>query len=456
MNATNAANALRHSVAFRLGVVMVLVLAFIVIGTIIAAGRYGQAAADETFDRLLRGAALQMAERVIVVDGQAGIDLPVSAFELLSLARNDRVFYRVEGTGNETITGYADLPLPPDGRDGIYNASYKGVTLRAIYLSRKLAERNLSGSVGIVVAQSVEERSALARTITTQAVLVISCAGAVLLALSFIALRFALRPLLRVEQAIRERDARDLSPIDVPVPTEVSVLVEAINRFMGRLGRRIDAMQNLVADAAHQLRTPITAMRVQAQLALDEADPSRLDRLHRRIYQRSVGLGRLADQLLSHALVSHRADSEKLEVIDLRRVAMETAREMRAVSEEPIDMELPEDPVPVRGDLISLREAIKNLVNNAQKHGKPPVRLIVTPPENGRASILVHDTGIGIPDDFHLRVGTRFAANGVTPDSAGLGLAITAAVAGSHDAVLVLRRPESGGFDIGLQLQSAP
>ena len=385
MSAAVSVNAFRHSVAFRLGAVMALVLAFMVVGTIIAAGRYGQAAADETFDRLLRGAALQMAERVIVVDGEADIDLPVSAFELLSLARNDRVFYRVEGPQKHTITGYDDLPLPPDGKDGIYNATYKGVPLRAIHLQpaacrthpqRRRRHRRRPDRRGTRRTGAHHHHAGRAghRRCRRRAA---GCWPLPHSASPCVRWRGSNTPYANATPAT-------CRPSTFPVPTEVFVLVEAINRFMGRLGRRIDAMQNLVADAAHQLRTPITAMRAQAQLALDEKDPVRLERLHRRIYQRSVGLGRLADQLLSHALVSHRADSETLETIDLRRVAMETAREMRAVSEDPIDMQLPDDEVPVKGDFVSLREAMKNLVNNARKYGEPPVRLTVA--VSGRAT----------------------------------------------------------------------
>jgi len=444
----------RHqSVAFRLGTAMMLILVVVVIGTIIAANRYGQAAADETFDRLLRGAALQIAERVSVTDGMADVDLPVSAFELLSLARTDRVFYRILGPTGQTLTGYADLPLPGDGHgsDVIYRARYKDTDIRAVYLTRQLAERSISGAVSVIVAQTTGERTALARSITTQAVLIIAIAGIVLLFVAMIVVRIALRPLARVERAILSRDVNDLSPINVPAPEEVAVLVAAINRFMHRLDRRIEVMQNFVADATHQIRTPITALRAQAQLALDETDPVKLERLHRRLYARSVGLGRLADQLLSHALISHRADSAALQEIDLRRVALEAERQTRATADTAISVDLPHDAVMVRGDLVSLREAVKNLLNNAVKHGRQPVALVVSAPTDNRATILVRDAGPGIPEALAAHIGERFTSDGIEPDSAGLGLSIVSAVAASHGARLIMARSPGGGFEIGLE-----
>ncbi|WP_417842210.1 sensor histidine kinase [Thalassospira sp.] len=447
----------RQSVAVRLGMAMAVILAVVLLGTIFAANKYGQDAADETFDRLLRGAALQIAERILVTDGHANVDLPVSAFELLSLARTDRIFYRIIGPDGKTLTGYGDLPLPRDDKgraDQTYNTRYKGADVRAYLLRRQLAERFVSGDVKVIVAQTTTERVALARSITTQAVLTIAAAGIVLLLLVVVMMRIALRPLARVERTILDRDVNDLSPIDIAAPAEVAVLLAAINRFMRRLDRRIEAMQNFVADAAHQIRTPITALRAQLQLALEEDDPVVLARLHKRLHERTVGLGRLADQLLSHALIAHRADMAVSQELDLRRIALEAEREIRAVSDEFIQVDLPDEPVAIKGDPISLREAVKNLLNNALKHGEMPVSLVVTPVQNGHACLLVCDAGAGITPEISSKIGERFASNGIGPDSAGLGLSIVSSVASSHGAVLV-RRATDDGFEIGLEFPVA-
>lgn len=444
-----------QSISFRLGAAMMMLLVLVALGSIVAANRFGQAASDETFDRLLRGAALQIAERISVIDGAVRVDLPVSAFELLSLARSDRVFYRIIGPDGRTITGYDDLPLPPGDSDpdAIYDVRYKDTDVRTVKLTRLLTERSMSGEVIVIIAQTIRERTALAASIATNAVLIITAAGFLLLFLALIVLRIALRPLTRVEHAILRREANDLSPIDVPVPKEMAVLVAAINRFMARLDKRIEAMQNFVADATHQIRTPITALRAQAQLALEEKDPARLDRLHRRLYVRSVGLGRLADQLLSHALVAHRADTAATELIDLRRVALEAEREMRAVSDEAIGVDLPDEKVCVEGDAVSLREAVKNLLNNAVKHGASPVTVRVEK-RSGHAAITVHDGGSGMSEDMVARIGERFTSDGINPDSAGLGLSIVSSVAAMHGAKLVHRRCD-GGFAIDLQFPEA-
>lgn len=450
------------SITLRLSAMLTTVIALAVGATIYAAHQYGRAAATEAFDQLLTGAALQISERIFVVDGMPQVDVPVSAFELLSLGGAERVFYRIASPSGETLTGYDDFPLPPGGANGLepiaYDATFRGADVRALMLPRRLAERQIRGDVSIVVGQTMESRDALAERITTRAAAVIGAAGLAVLILALVAMRFALRPLDRVQQAILERDTKDLSPFQIGVPAEVTALVTAINRFMGRLDRRVQTMQNFVADAAHQIRTPIAALRAQADLAIDETDPERLRTLHRRIRARAIGLSRLTDQLLSQALVTHRADTERLTPIDLRRVAIDAEREIRLIGSHDADaigLDLSEDPVMVAGDGFSLREAVKNLLNNSLAHGKPPILLSVYAKNIGREGahglIRVRDHGTGLPRDMAGAIGQRFRANPDKPESAGLGLAIVREVALNHRGRVVVER-DAGSFAIGLTL----
>ncbi|TPW26267.1 sensor histidine kinase [Pararhizobium mangrovi] len=446
-----------RSIALRLGLLLTLVLAIAVAAVVFATFRYGRSAADQAFDRLLTGAALQIGERVSVVDGKPVVDVPLSAFELLALARDDRIFYRVIGPHGKTLTGYDDLPLPPTAPAGasprIYETPYRDTRVRAIALSRDLAERSLSGRVEIIVAHTMLARTALAREIAMPAIAGIALASLAILALTLLAMRYALRPLRRIERAMLARDPRDLTPFHPDAPREVATLVDAINRFMGRLDRRLDTMERFVADAAHQMRTPVTALRAQSELAIEETDPERLRALQGRIRSRAIGISRLMDQLLSHALVTHRVETVELAALDLRRVAIEAEREIRSAGvaqAELLHLDLSEDPVIAAGDAFSLREAAKNLIANALRYGAPPITLRVEHSKD-HASIVVHDEGGGfdLPAD---EVGTRFARHENTPESAGLGLAIVREVVESHQGELTVTRPVEGGFAIGILL----
>ncbi|WP_367714837.1 sensor histidine kinase [Nitratireductor sp. GISD-1A_MAKvit] len=448
------------SIAYRLTISLTLVLTLAVAATIYAAYGYGRQAANEAFDRLLQGAALQIAERIFVIEGEVRVDIPVSAFELLSLAKDERVFYRVAQPDGTTLTGYEDFPLPkadtiPEAGH-TYEVEFRGERVRALAMLRRLAERAVSGDIHIIVAHTTDSREQLARSMATQAVAVIAGAGLAILILALIAMRYAMRPLERIQTAILERDPLDLSPFSMHAPDEVSALVAAINRFMGRLDRRVRAMQDYVADSAHQIRTSITALRAHSELALDEDDPQRLKTLHRRIRSRAIGLNRLTDQLLSHALVTHRADTAPLEPLDLRRIAVDAEREFGQLAggrKSRIRLDLPEEPVMVRGDAFSLREAVKNLLNNALAHGKPPVGVAVSGAA-GRAQIVVSDHGEGVVASDPAEIGRRFAINPNKPESAGLGLAIVREVAEFHHGRIALEGGD-GMFSISLVLPLA-
>jgi two-component system sensor histidine kinase TctE len=448
----------RPSIALRLTLAVTLILLLAASAALWSAWNYGIQAANEAYDRLLTGASLQIAERVSVADGEVLVDLPSSAFELLSLARNDRVFYRVIGTDGETLTGYPDLPMPSDaGATGqsAYEATYSGETVRAVMTTRPIAERGMSGNVSVIVAHTVQARIALARDIATKAAILVGVAALAIVLLAWFAVRYALAPLTRVERALLSRDPNDLSPFDIETPREIETVVDAINRFTRRLDRRVSAVQSFVADAAHQLRTPITAIRAQAQLAAGEESPDRLRRINRRILDRSVAVSRLADQLLSHAMVTHRTDAEPRELVDLRRIAIEAEQETRRFADADAELpllDLPEEPVTVAGDRFSLREAVKNLANNALEHGKPPVAIRVTA-DNGSARIAVVDHGAGIPPAERSSAGTRFRRNrAASSRGASLGLAIAHEVAVSHGGELQFGDVGDGGFEVSLSL----
>ena len=260
------------------------------------------------------------------------------------------------------------------------SGDFAGEPVRLALATRQFSERDFTGAIDVVVGQTTRARDALAWEIARSALLVVALLGLLMAALAAFAVRSALAPLRRIERGLAARDPRDLTPLDVAVPREIGQLVAAINRFMRRQARQFEIMRNLIADASHQLRTPVAGMRAQAELAADETDPETQRAIVARIHDRAVGLSRLTDQLLNHALIIHRADAAPHETLDLRTIAIRTVEECdRDAGGTPDDLvlELPEDEVPCRADALSLVEACKNLVNNAFRHGAPPVTLEV-------------------------------------------------------------------------------
>ncbi|TPE52456.1 sensor histidine kinase [Amaricoccus solimangrovi] len=415
---------------------------------------YGRGAARQAYDRLLVGAARQIADSTAPRDGAISVDLPVSAFELLALAPDDRVIYAVFAPDGRIVTGY-DLPRPEPGFEGFYNGDFGGEPARFVVTDRLFAERDLSGPVAVVVGQTTRARGELARDITEHALVLVALAGLLMTALAAFAARSALEPLRRIERAIAGRPPTDLTPIGTPVPREIAGLTGALNRFMDRISRQSAATRTLIADASHQLRTPIAALRAQAELAAEEPDPARQRAIVGRIHDRSVTLSRLADQLLNHALIIHRADAVPRERLDLREVAIratgEADRDLFASAAE-LHLDLPEEEVPCLGDALSLVEACKNLLFNALRHGRPPVTVSVRA-EAGRAVLAVEDAGPGMPREHWADATTRYARGaGVSARSAGLGLAIVDAVARAHDGALRFGHTGEGHFIVALEL----
>jgi two-component system sensor histidine kinase TctE len=360
------------------------------------------------------------------------------------------VIYAVFDPKGRLVTGYADVARPAGP---FATGTFAGEPVRLRRVSRTFSERDFSGEVDVVVGQTTRARDALAGEITQSALLVVGLLGLLMAGLAAFAIRSAFAPLRRIEAGLAAREPRDLTPLDVAVPPEIGQLVGTINRFMGRQARQFEIMRNLIADASHQLRTPVAAIRAQAELAADESDPVRQRGITARIRDRAVGLGRLTDQLLNHALIIHRADAAPHAPIDLRTVAVAIVDETEADID--LRLELPEDPVDCRGDALSLSEAGKNLVNNAIRHGSPPVAVEVRG-EGANAVLAVTDRGPGMPEALWEGAAQPFDRTGaVTPQSASIGLSIVAAVAGAHRGQLRFGRTASGAFEAALVLPAA-
>ncbi len=440
------------SLTARLAFALALIFGLGGLGIALAAFAYGREAAQRSYDRLLTGAANQIARSITLRDGAVTLELPVSAFELLSLAPEDRVVYAVYDASGALVTGYDSL-RPVRGDAAFFDATFTGEPIRVARVQRLFAERGYTGGVEVLVGQTLRARNDLAAQITRNALIAAGVAGLIMCALAVFAVRMALNPVSRIEAALRARTPQDLSPLEVAAPREVASLVEAVNRFMARLDRQMDGMRTLIADASHQLRTPIAAVRAQAELAAEETDPDRLRAIAERIYTRSVTLSRLTEQLLNHALIIHRADAAPLELLDLRTVVIRAVDEVdQAAFAEParLRLDVPEEPVCCEGDALSLVEAVKNLIGNALRHGVEPVS-VLTASDAREACIAVRDAGAGIPEALWADASTRYARDaGVSPTSAGLGLAIVRAVALAHKGRLAFRRLEPCGFEVAI------
>ncbi len=139
-------------------------------------------------------------------------------------------------------------------------------------------------------------------------------------------MRRALAPLLTIERLVREREPGDLTPISAPAPAEVRQLLGGLNRFMERLQATLGLMQGFLADAAHQIRTPLATLRAQADLAVEEADPVALRSYVHKIHRNARLASQVTNQLLSHTMVSHRGQVAVRRPVDLVTLPRQVAQ----------------------------------------------------------------------------------------------------------------------------------
>lgn len=431
---------------------------------------YAHQTADTTYDQLLRASVLSMSDSLQLVQGEWQMDMPYAALALLEQAPRDRVFYRVASARGALISGYGDLPAPPARGNAdastpqLYAAEYQGEPVRVAWMERKVAGPQETETAIIQVAQTREARNALAERILWQGTLALIGFTAAALALAYWGLQRSLSPIQRVERELAGRSASDLHPIAAPVPEELDMLVQSLDGFMARLSENLDTLRLFIAEAAHQLRTPLAALHAQMEVALDEDDPMEQRRSLAAVLRNAEKLSRLVNQLLSDASVIHRSNVRQFQPVDVAELLSQAVYDTVPQADPQPDVRLhlpsPGDETPrVQGDSLMLREAFKNLIDNALRHGANEAGYIDVRLErhDGGWRITVSDQGPGIPPALANTAFERFA-RGPNPRApgAGLGLSIIKRVVDIHGGTLSLSNRVGGGLDAVITLPGGP
>ncbi|QCB41334.1 sensor histidine kinase [Sphingomonas sp. PAMC26645] len=409
-----------------------------------------------TNDRVLGGALGAIAETVQVERGEVTLDLPSAAFGMLENTERDNVYYRV-AVGQDLLTGYADLPAPDPATLDIdvprYRfARYRGQQIRIAEVRRSLPR--IDKPVIVQIAETLDNRGALTRRLML-ALLIGECVlvGAAALLIRP-ALGWSLRPLARLRGAVEARDGRarpDFSPLDTgPLPSELRPLAGAFDRLLAQLDTATVGVRRFTADASHQMRTPLSVLKVQVALARRGSGPERSVALDE-IADAVIRLERLVTQLLALARAEEAGVSAPLEAVDLREVAAAViTRQINRAIEAGIDLTIEGDPEVshvVPGHRTLIFEIVSNLIDNGIRYnrrgGTVSVRLRTTPSET---TIAVVDDGPGIPIDQREMAFDRFVRLGApgSPEGSGLGLAIVRSAATRLNATVAFGEVASG------------
>ncbi len=432
-----------------------------------------QTIANRPYDRDLAEAALTLARQATLqmaqtqhTPGAMKTELEGAAAGLIRTDDEDRLYFQVLGRRGELLAGEATLPVPAEELPG-----ESAVRLRDDVLGEepvRVAYIWLAGSAAVPdngalvqVAETLGRRSQLATEIIKGVILPQFVILPLAVMLVWFALLRGIRPLAELQGRIRLRESTDLSPIpEADVPEEVAPLVSAINDLLQRLDSTIATQRHFLADAAHQLKTPLAGLRTQAELAEREIDSGRGDPASIKHSLRQIALStqraaHMVNQLLAMARAEDIGQAARHQPVDLAAVTRAVVRDFvpRAI-ERRIDLgyEGPEAGPATRlvAEPVLLSEMVRNLVDNAllyTPHGGTVTARVVPDPFGQVVVLQVEDTGPGIaPAEREAVFRPFYRALGTQVDGSGLGLAIVLEVAQRHDAEVtgVDARPRSG------------
>lgn len=399
--------------------------------------------ANRVYDGWLLDSAVSLAQQINVNSEKLSADLPAAALRMLDYDSEDRIYYRVVGSDGSVIVERGRIPDPPAlaSEPVFYDGQLDDNPVRIA----ALRVQGTAASAQVQIAETLVKRRTLARKILAvmllPQLLLIATAGALI----WYGVGRGLGPLERLRSDILRRSNRDLSALDEShVPAEVAPLVSALNQLLARLEHAVASQNRFIADAAHQLRTPLAGLKTQAELAMREDDPGlmrvALERVHAAV-ERSV---RLVNQLLALAHADHSHERPLPDMpLELSGLARATSAEwVGKALEAGVDLgfETSQEPLYIRGSAELLHELLDNLIDNALRYTPAGGSVTVRVMQHRQGCLLeIEDTGSGIAPAERERVLERFyRGEGAQGEGSGLGLAIVREIANLHDATIEL------------------
>lgn len=443
---------------------LALLLSVILLVSSLSAYWSARHAADTAYDRTLLASARAIADGLYSTAGALRANVPYMALDAFAYDSAGRIYYQVLGIEGELISGYEDLPSAPADTPRtedypalarFYDGMYRGQGVRVVSLLQPVSETTIKGMAEIRVAETQGARERMARELLIGTLWRIGLLVAVALLLIWVAVSLALRPLETLRRAVAERASDDLRPLpDAELPREIGPLVEALNQFNERLQTLFERQSAFIADAAHELRTPLAALKARITLGLRAEQPEEWRSTLEQVAQQGDRLTSLANQLLSLARIESgaRAITEGgAQRIDLSQLARELGLAMAPLAHaRGVALALEADqPVWVDGEPTLLNELLNNLLDNALAHTPAGGNLIIR--ALAPAVLEVEDDGPGIPEAEHERVFERFYRRSNLGHGAGLGLAIVGEICRAHQARISLHQVQPHGLRVRVE-----
>ena len=449
-----SSSAMRSSLRLQLAAGLAVPLGFLVVVNTWLSYREASATSTAVQDRMLLGAIRIIAEQTYYRGDELHVEVPPAALELFESASRDRVYYRVVSPQGALLLGYPELALPsrPLSAEEFthFDATMRGEPVRVAALAQPVIGAPQPQTVVIEVAQTLRSHRELAAQIWKQAILHQLFMLALAIALLWLGLRYGLRPLTRLRNAVLERRPGTLEPLTAgSVPQELAPLVSALNEYVARLDAHMSAHGRFVAYASHQLRTALAVLNTQVSFALGNADEETREDALRAIRDGVRDAIRLVNQLLTLFMAEAAAHATHSQPeVDLAEVVKRVLEESAAAAHaKTIDLGFEQrGGALVRGTPSMLHELVANLVDNAIRY--TPRGGVVTAAVEGteeRVTLRIEDNGPGIPLDQRERVFERFyRLHDDGSSGSGLGLPIVREIAAASRARVDLSTPLRG------------
>jgi two-component system sensor histidine kinase TctE len=448
------AQSLRAQLLLRLTLPLVVIVMLDAVVSYFVALHY----ADLAYDRWLLDSAHSLAQEVRARPDRVTLDLPPTALEVFRFDDVDETFFKIESRKAGFMAGDQAVPDPPDpelARQGPYyfDGEIQGRPVRVV--SMLMAPHAGAEEVLMTVAETVNKRRAM-----MQEVLLASVVPQMLLILATgihvrRGIHRGLQPLHQLTGTIAQRSPRDLAPIpDSDVPPEVRALTHTINELLQRLAQTVAAQRRFIENAAHQLRTPLAGLKLQAERAQRSNDLETMKPALAHIKNGADRVAHLSSQLLMLARAEPVMDGARMfREVDLHALTRSCCMDWvpRALERDiELAFEAPDHSITVTGDETLLRELLGNLLDNAGRYGREGGSITVKLVAGRNPALVVEDDGPGIPAGEMDKVLERFyRIPGCPGEGCGLGLAIVKEIAALHGAGLRLER---AGPDGGLRV----
>lgn len=430
-------NKLLRWVLFPMVVMLVLNIALIY--------KFGHDSANRRHDRFANDVSRILLDQLRTIQGKVEFNIHSGALNMLSEDKKDQVYFSLDGHQQNFHFGASDLPEPPSKiseTPSYYDANYAGHPVRM--MAAIIPESDVaSGRVTVLVGKTLvlhHERALewMWRILPAQIFLVVLTGMMV-----FWGVGRGLRPLLLLRDEVSLRSSLNLQPLpEDKVVTEIRPLIRGFNELMGRLDESLILKRRFIADAAHQLRTPLTGLKAHAELAQRLEDPEEIRHAMQQIHKAADHAAHLANQLLLLARAEPGVQ-ENMSALDLLTLARETTEYwVQNALQKNIDLgfEGVGSNCRVAGSALMLGEMLNNLIDNAlrytQSGGQVTVRVIRN---ESTVALEVEDNGQGIPENERERVFERFyRVLGTRQEGCGLGLSIVREIADRHRAEIQL------------------